>query len=51
MAPQMSLARMASLAVCTKCLAKEDINNAVKEDSTGSLSDIAAEKIAHDCKG
>jgi hypothetical protein len=24
------------------------LNNAVKEDSTGSLSDIAAEKIAHD---
>jgi hypothetical protein len=34
--------------VWTKCLAKEDLNNAVKEDSTGSLSDIAAEKIAHD---
>jgi len=36
------------LSVWTKCLAKEDLNNAVKEDSTGSLSDIAAEKIAHD---
>ena len=34
--------------VWTKCLSKEDLNNAVKEDSTGSLSDIAAEKIAHD---
>jgi hypothetical protein len=34
--------------VWTKCLAKEDLNNAVREDSTGSLSDIAAEKIAHD---
>jgi hypothetical protein len=36
------------LSVWTKCLSKEDLNNAVKEDSTGSLSDIAAEKIAHD---
>jgi len=36
------------LSVWTKCLAKEDLNNAVKEDSTGSLSDTAAEKIAHD---
>src|SRR5262245_6284725 len=36
------------LSVWTKCLAKEDLNNAVKEDSTGSLSDIAAERIAHD---
>ena len=36
------------LSVWTKCLAKEDLTNAVKEDSTGSLSDIAAEKIAHD---
>jgi hypothetical protein len=36
------------LSVWTKCLAKEDLNNAVREDSTGSLSDIAAEKIAHD---
>ena len=36
------------LSVWTKCLAKEDLNNAVKEDSTGSLSDIAAQKIAHD---
>ena len=36
------------VSVWTKCLAKEDLNNAVKEDSTGSLSDIAAEKIAHD---
>jgi hypothetical protein len=34
--------------VWTKCLGKEDLNNAVKADSTGSLSDIAAEKIAHD---
>src|SRR5271163_433856 len=34
--------------VWTKCLAKEDLENAVKADSTGSLSDIAAEKIAHD---
>jgi hypothetical protein len=36
------------VSVWTKCLAKEDLNNAVKENSTGSLSDIAAEKIAHD---
>jgi hypothetical protein len=36
------------LSVWTKCLAKEDLNNAVKEGSTGLLSDIAAEKIAHD---
>jgi hypothetical protein len=36
------------ISVWTKCLAKEDLNNAVKEDSIGSLSDIAAEKIAHD---
>jgi hypothetical protein len=36
------------LSVWTKCLAKEDLENAVKADSTGSLSDIAAEKIAHD---
>jgi hypothetical protein len=36
------------LSVWTKCLAKEDLNNAVKADATGSLSDIAAEKIAHD---
>ena len=36
------------LSVWTKCLAKEDLNSAAKEDSTGSLSDIAAEKIAHD---
>src|SRR5262249_29499064 len=35
------------LSVWTKGLAKEDLNT-VKEDSTGSLSDIAAEKIAHD---
>jgi hypothetical protein len=35
------------LSVWTKCLAKEDLDNAVKADSTGSLSDIAAEKIAH----
>jgi hypothetical protein len=34
--------------VWTKCLVKEDLDNAVKADSTGSLSDIAAEKIAHD---
>jgi hypothetical protein len=33
--------------VWTKCLAKEDLDKAVKADSTGSLSDIAAEKIAH----
>jgi hypothetical protein len=36
------------LGVWTKCLAKEDLKNAVKEDSTGTLSGIAAEKIAHD---
>jgi hypothetical protein len=36
------------LSVWTKCVAKEDLENAVKADSTGSLSDIAAEKIAHD---
>jgi hypothetical protein len=36
------------LSLWTKCLAKEDLENAVKADSTGSLSDIAAEKIAHD---
>jgi hypothetical protein len=36
------------LSVWTKCLAKEDLNKAVKADATGSLSDIAAEKIAHD---
>jgi hypothetical protein len=36
------------LSVWTKCLAKDDLNKAVKEDSSGSLSDIAAEKIAHD---
>jgi hypothetical protein len=36
------------LSVWTKCLAKQDLNNALKADSTGSLSDIAAEKIAHD---
>jgi hypothetical protein len=36
------------LSVWTKCLAKEDLSNALKEDSTGTLSDIAAEKIAHD---
>jgi hypothetical protein len=36
------------LSVWTKCLAKEDLDKAVNEDSTGSLSDIAAEKIAHD---
>jgi hypothetical protein len=35
------------LGVWTKCLAKEDLNSAVKEDSTGSLSDIAADKIVH----
>jgi hypothetical protein len=34
--------------VWTKCLAAADLNDAVKADSTGSLSDIAAEKIAHD---
>jgi hypothetical protein len=36
------------LSVWTKCLAAEDLNDAVKADATGSLSDIAAEKIAHD---
>jgi hypothetical protein len=36
------------LSVWTKCPAKEDLNKAVKEHSTGSLSDVAAEKIAHD---
>jgi hypothetical protein len=36
------------LSVWTKCLAKQDLNNAVKEDSSGSLAEIAAEKIAHD---
>jgi hypothetical protein len=34
--------------VWTKCLAKADLDDAVKGDSTGSLSDIAAEKIAND---
>jgi hypothetical protein len=34
--------------VWTKCLVKEDLDNAVKADSTGLLSHIAAEKIAHD---
>jgi len=34
--------------VWTKCLDREDLNKAIKEDSTGTLSDIAAEKIAHD---
>jgi hypothetical protein len=33
--------------VWTKCLAKADLDNAVKADATDSLSDIAAEKIAH----
>jgi len=36
------------LSVWIKCLAKEDLENAVKADATGSFSDIAAEKIAHD---
>jgi hypothetical protein len=36
------------LSVWTKCLAKADLDNAVTEDSTGSLSDMAAEQIAHD---
>ena len=36
------------LSVWTKCLTAMDLNNAVTEDSSGSLSDIAAEKIAHD---
>jgi hypothetical protein len=36
------------LSVWTKCLAKADLDNAVREDSTGSLSDMAAEQIAHD---
>jgi hypothetical protein len=36
------------LSVWTKCLAREDLNNAVKADSTGSPSDVAAEKIARD---
>src|SRR5262249_53666773 len=35
------------LSVWTKCLAKDDLDNAVKADSTGSLSDIAAEKITN----
>jgi hypothetical protein len=34
--------------VWTKCLVKVDLENAVKADATGSLSDIAADKIAHD---
>jgi hypothetical protein len=34
--------------VWTKCLAAEDLNNAVKADSTDSLSEIAADKIVHD---
>jgi hypothetical protein len=34
--------------VWTKCLAKADLDSAVKADATGSLSDIAADKIAHD---
>jgi hypothetical protein len=36
------------LSVWTKCLAKEDLENAVKADTTGSLSDVTAEKIARD---
>ncbi len=36
------------LSVWTKCLAKADLDDAVKADGTGSLSDIAADKIAHD---
>jgi hypothetical protein len=36
------------VSVWTKCLAKADLDSAVKADSTGSLSDIAADKIAHD---
>jgi hypothetical protein len=36
------------LSVWTKCLAKQDLNNAVKGDSSGSLAEIAAQKIAHD---
>jgi hypothetical protein len=32
----------------TKCVAKEDLASAVREDATGSLSDIAAAEIAHD---
>jgi hypothetical protein len=36
------------LSVWTKCLAKEDLDSAVQADATGSLSDVAADKIAHD---
>jgi hypothetical protein len=36
------------LSVWTKCLAKSDLDSAVKADAIGSLSDIAADKIAHD---
>jgi hypothetical protein len=36
------------LSVWIKCLAKEDLENAVKADAADSFSDIAAEKIAHD---
>jgi hypothetical protein len=36
------------VSVWTKCLAKADLDDAVKADATGSLSDIAADKIAHD---
>jgi hypothetical protein len=36
------------LSVWTKCLAKANLDSAVKADAAGSLSDIAADKIAHD---
>src|SRR5690242_5308473 len=48
MVPPTSFRANGRLSVWTKCLAKADLDNAVKEDATGSLSDIAAEKIAHD---
>ena len=38
----------ARLSVWTKCLAKVDLDAALKADATGSLSDIAADKIAHE---
>jgi hypothetical protein len=31
----------------TKCLDRNDLNKAVKNDTTGALSDIVADKIAH----
>jgi hypothetical protein len=33
--------------VWTKCLARDDLNKAVKNDATGTLSDTVAAKIAH----